>query len=186
MAMKTEQTADSPYQTVSSRTAYQTKFVTMIEDDIIHPNGQPGVYSYLRFNGAVTIVPVDQDGNVYLVKVWRYPTKKFTWEVPMGRLDNPDDQPLETAKRELMEEAGLTANQWTELARLHPHPSTSNELATIFLAQDLTQQDYTDVNEVSDVKKCNWQEIDELIQSGQMSNGEAVTALLLAKRKLAI
>lgn len=174
----------SPYKTLSSKIAYQNTYLTIIEDQIIHPNGQPGLYSYQSRPDGVVVVPIDEQGNIFLIRVWRYPIQQYIWEVPMGTHDSPDELPLQAAKRELMEEAGLVADKWTTLARLHPYPSFSDGQVTHYLAQRLEQQPHTDTNEVAEVKKFSWSDIDRLIQDGQLSNGEAITALLLARQKM--
>ncbi len=179
----TKPAPDSPYTTVDSKIAYQNQFMTIVEDQIIHPDGRPGVYSYRSLSKSVAIVPVDRDGGIYLVEVWRYPIQRFAWEIPMGGIESADESPLVAAQRELLEEAGLKAQQWSKLARIHPCPSVSDEQAIYFVAQQVQQQPHTDTNEVSQVKKFTLKQINQLIESGQLTNGQAITAILMAQRK---
>ena len=174
----------NPYQTTNERVAYQTRYMTVMEHSIIHPDGQPGVYSFISLPGAVVIVPVTEDNQIYLVKLWRYPINKFSWEIPMGGLLDSDEQPLVAAKRELLEEAGLIANRWEEVAKNHPYSSTSNEMVTVYLARDLTQQSFTDTDEISKVKLFPVETVMEMIDTGEISNGEAINGILLALRFL--
>ena len=172
----------NPYQTTNERVAYQTPFMTIMEHSIIHPDGQPGVYSFMSLPGAVVIVPVTEDNQIYMVKLWRYPINKFSWEIPMGGLLDKDEQPLVAAKRELLEEAGLVANRWDEVIKNYPYSSSSNEMVTVYLARDLALQPFTDTNEISEVRAFPIETVMQMIDAGEVSNGEAINGILLAQR----
>jgi len=132
----------------------------------------------------VVVVPVDEENNIHLVKLWRYPVQQFSWEVPMGGLLDKNEPPLVAAKRELLEESGLIAERWDELAKTHPYSSTSNEIVTVFLARGLTQQPFTDTNEITEVKAFPIDQVLHMIDEGLITNGEAISGIMLAERFL--
>lgn len=106
---------DNPWQTCSSRVVFDNGHLRLFEDDVIQPDGLPGSYAYLRLGVPVVgIVPVTDDGNVYLVRQWRYPWQQNSWEIPAGHAEG-DEEPLAGAQRELAEEAGLQASSWEPL-----------------------------------------------------------------------
>ena len=100
----------------------------------------------------------------------------------MGGLLDKDEQPLVAAKRELLEEAGLVANRWDEVTKNYPYSSTSNEMVTVYLARDLAVQPYTDTNEISEVQAFPVETVLQMIDTGEISNGEAINGILLALR----
>ena len=117
--MFTESSFENPWTTISSEVKYENPWIKLKEDKVITPAGTEGIYGVVSFkNKAIGIVPVDENGNVYLVGQWRYPLEAYSWEIPEG--GGPEgEKPLETAKRELKEETGLMASKWTLLGKLH-------------------------------------------------------------------
>jgi 8-oxo-dGTP pyrophosphatase MutT (NUDIX family) len=106
---------DNPWQTRSSAIVYDNGRFQLREDRVVQPDGAPGTYTYMRLAWPVVgIVPVCDDGQVYLVRQWRYPWRRNSWEIPAGH-GEPDEQPLHGAQRELAEEVGLQAASWEPL-----------------------------------------------------------------------
>jgi ADP-ribose pyrophosphatase len=107
---------DNPWQTTSRRTLFDDGRLRMFEDGVVQPDGEPGIYTYLQVaTPIVSIVPIDTDGHVYLVRQWRYPWGCNSWEIPSGGAE-PGEDPLAAAQRELAEEVGLAAAHWEPLA----------------------------------------------------------------------
>ena len=129
----------NPWKTKSQRAVYDNPWISVREDQVIQPNGSPGIYGVVHFkNKAIGILSIDHDGYIYLVGQFRYPLNEYSWEIPEGGCPE-DENPLEAAKRELLEETGLSAGQWQELGRAHLSNSVSDEEAIFFLATDLVQ-----------------------------------------------
>ena len=121
---------------VSSRVAYRGSLLRVNEDEVTLPDGSTALREYVVHPGAAIILPMFDDGSVLLERQYRYPVGQHFYELPAGRLE-PDEAPLETAKRELLEETGYVAAEWRELGRLHPCIGYSDERIDFFLAHRL-------------------------------------------------
>lgn len=125
----------NPWQTLSTRVVYENKFIRVREDQVIQPDGAPGIYGVVEFHGCVGVLPIDTDGKVHLVGQYRYPLQQYSWEIPEGAC-HPGESPLEAAARELREETGLTGKlEW--FGTSHLSNSVSDEIAHYFLATEL-------------------------------------------------
>lgn len=131
----------NPWTTLSSRWLYENNWIRLREDRVINPSGNEGIYGLVKFrNRAVAVIPIDEQGNTWLVGQYRYATDNYSWEVPMG--GHPVDQPaVEGAHKELAEETGLRALRMSELMRVELSNSVTDEVGTAFVAQQLTQGD---------------------------------------------
>lgn len=135
LAMSTE----NPWKRLSGQTVYENPWIEVREDQVIRPDGKPGIYGVVHYrNKAVGVLPVDDDGCVYLVGQYRYTLNRYSWEIPEGGCPEGED-PLEGAKRELREETGLEAAQWRVLGTAHLSNSVSDEEAILYLATKLIQ-----------------------------------------------
>src|ERR1700712_2143002 len=128
---------ENPWQVKSETTVYDNPWINLTEYQVINPSGNPGIYGKIHFkNRAIGIVPLDADLNTYLVGQYRFALNEYSWEIPEGGGPLADD-PLDAAKRELLEETGLTAANWTEIQQMHLSNSVSDELCIIYLATGL-------------------------------------------------
>jgi 8-oxo-dGTP pyrophosphatase MutT (NUDIX family) len=126
----------NPWQTDSSRVVFDNGHLRVRHDQVVQPDGQPGNYLYLEvLTPVVAVVPVDRDGNVYLVRQWRYPWGRNSWEIPSGGGEG-DESPQAAAERELGEEVGLSASSWESLGTGYSS-ATIRGRWHIYLAQDL-------------------------------------------------
>ncbi len=170
----------NPWTTLSAREVYTNNWITVEEHDVINPAGGKGLYGKVHFkNKAIGIIPIDAEGNTWLVGQFRYTLNAYSWEIPEG--GGPlGTEPLESAKRELKEETGLTANRWQLLMRLHTSNSVTDEEAFIFLAEDLE----TGVHELEEteadlvVKKLSLREAVEMVLNGEITDSMSVAGLL--------
>src|SRR5688572_17803927 len=127
----------NPWITLSGEEKYDNRWINVTEYQVINPSGGRGIYGKIHFkNKAIGVIPVDDEGNTWLVGQYRYTLNAFHWEIPEGGAPQGED-PLEAAKRELQEETGLTATKWSVLTRLHTSNSVTDEEGIIFLAEDL-------------------------------------------------
>jgi len=129
---------ENPWQRLARRVAYQNAWITVYHDEVTRPDGRPGIYGVVHYdNRAVGVVALDDQDRVLLVGQYRYTLDVYSWEIPEGgaRLD---EEPLEAARRELLEETGYSAAQWQTIARAHLSNSVSDEEAFCYLATQLT------------------------------------------------
>lgn len=126
-----------PWVRHSRRVAYQNQWISVLHDEVLRPDGTPGIYGLVHMrNAAVGVVALDDQDRVVLVRQHRYALDHLSWEIPEGGV--PRDEPaLEGARRELREEAGVEAATWRQLARVHLSNSITDEVGTLFLATGL-------------------------------------------------
>ena len=130
--------AHNPWQTLASEVKYHNPWISVREDQVLNPGGGRGIYGVVSMkNKALGIVPLDAEGNTWLVGQYRYALHEYSWEIPMGGGPVGLDI-LTSAQRELREETGLSAARWTRIARLHTSNSVTDEEGFVFLAEDLT------------------------------------------------
>lgn len=169
----------TPWQTLGSEERYNNPWITVTEHQVINPSGGKGIYGEVHFkNIAIGILPLDKDQNTWLVGQYRYPLKAYSWEIPEG--GGPlDADPELSAKRELAEETGLRTGNITEIQRMHLSNSVSDELAIIYLAQDLTQGEAAP-EETEDLKlmKLPFSEAYQMVIDGKITDSMSVAAIL--------
>ena len=122
--------------TLATRTVYTNPWLTLREDEIERADGSRGIYSVVDKHDGALVVPWDGE-RVWLVGQYKYPLRRFCWELPQGAIDDRDASPEETARTELLEETGLRAGRLELLARLHYSPGLSSQAFHAWLATDL-------------------------------------------------
>ncbi|MBA2502957.1 MAG: NUDIX hydrolase [Pyrinomonadaceae bacterium] len=126
----------NPWRTVSSREVYDNPWIRVREDDVVRPDGEPGIYGVVHFkNTAVGVLAIEED-HIYLVGQYRYTLNRYSWEIPEGGCPE-GEEPLAAGQRELEEETGLHAARWQKLGEAYLSNSVSDELAVWFLATEL-------------------------------------------------
>lgn len=169
----------NPWTTLSSRPVYENPWIAVREDQVIRPDGQPGIYGVVHFkNVAVGVLPVDEAGRVWLVGQYRYTLDVYSWEIPEGA-GAPGETPEETAHRELREETGLRAGRLEFLGRAHLSNSVSDEVAFVFRATRLEAGDSNpEGTERLHVRRVEWAEAWSMLQHGEITDSMSVIALL--------
>lgn len=179
--------AHNPWQTLASAPQYQNPWIRVREDQVINPKGGAGIYGVVSMkNKAIGIIPLDAEGNTWLVGQYRYPLNEYSWEIPMGGGPVELDV-LESAQRELREETGLLAARWTRIARLHTSNSVTDEEGFVFLAEDLTQTDW-EPEETEDLRlwKLPLAQAVALAMRDEITDAISVAGLLKAEKVLAM
>lgn len=176
---------ENPWVTHSSKEIYDNPWIKLTEHDVTNPGGGRGIYGKVHYkNWALGIIPLDQDQNTWLVGQYRYTLEEYSWEIPMGggKLDVPL---LESAKRELKEETGLTAGKWTELCKIHTSNSVTDETGFAYLAEELTEGE-TEFEETEDLKvwKLPFEEVITMCERGEITDSLSVAAIYHLARKL--
>lgn len=172
----------NPWKTESSELKYENKWISLTEHKVLNPAGNPGIYGVVHFkNTAVGVIPVDADGNTWLVGQYRYPLGKYSWEIPEGGCP-AGESTLECAARELEEETGLRAQNFTPILEMHLSNSVSDELAIIYLATGLSEhRPQPEETELLEIKKLTFDEAFKLLEEGEITDSMSVAGLLKVK-----
>ena len=168
--------------TLQSDIRYETPWIKVTNHEVLNPSGKPGIYGVVSFkNLAIGVIPIDEEGNTWLVGQWRYPLELYSWEIPEGGgpLGIP---PLESAIRELKEETGLSARQYTEICRMHTSNSVSDELAIIYVATGLTPgESAPEESEDLQIRKVPFAEAYQMVMDGKITDSLSMVGILKAK-----
>ncbi len=168
---------------VASERVFDGKLLHVRRDQVRLPDGGTATREYIVHPGAVLVVPVRDDGRLVVERQFRYPLDRVMIEFPAGKLD-PGEDPLATAKRELIEEAGYTASEWTPLGNVHTVVSYSTEAIAFFVAEGLAhvgaKLDHGEFLELIDMS------VDEMLAAldrGEITDVKTVAALLMYARR---
>jgi len=173
------------WKTKTSKVVYENPWIKVCHEEVVTPKGTDGIYGVVHFkNTAIGVLPIDEDGNTWLVKQSRYSLNQYTWEIPEGGCPQGEN-PLEAAKRELEEEVGLKAHHWQEFMRLHLSNSVTDELCIVFIARDLfVGQQQLEASEDIEYQKIPLQDAIAMVMRGEITDGISVAALLRAAQGL--
>lgn len=175
----------NPWQIIAEKRIYDNKWINITEYDVINPNGGKGIYGKVHFkNLAIGIIVLDDELNTYLVGQFRFALNEYSWEIPEGGGPLEID-PLESAKRELLEETGLVANDWKLILKMHLSNSVTDEYSLIYLARQLKQ--HTAMPEETEqliVKKIPFHEAWQMVENGLITDAMSVAAFQKVKLML--
>jgi 8-oxo-dGTP pyrophosphatase MutT (NUDIX family) len=169
---------DNPWIRLARRLVYENPWITLWHDDVLRPDGQPGIYGVVHYhNRAVGVVALDEHGRVLLVGQYRYTLDLYSWELPEGGAA-PGEELLPAARRELLEETGCTAAHWEELLRAHLSNSVSDEEATIYLARGLTDgKPQPEGTERLQVRRVPFADALAMVERGEITDAMSVMGL---------
>lgn len=177
-----EQVKVGPWRRKSRETVYDNPWISLEHHEVLAPTGNDGIYGVVRFkNRAIGVLPISEDGDVWLVGQHRYPLDRYSWELPEG--GGPlTEEPLNAAKRELLEETGVRAEHWSELAVFDISNSVTDEVAVCYLAWGLTDGDtqQADPTEDLDVRKVKFKTLLEMVMNGDITDSLTIIMVLKA------
>lgn len=161
-------------QIISSKEVLHNKLFRVVDEVATDPSGFEIHRFIIRHPGSAVMMAVDEENRVLLVRQFRLPAKQELWELPAGRLD-PGESPLEAAKRELREETGYEARQWTELVSFWPSPGYVDEKMDLFVARELTAGAQAQMpDERIEIRWFREEELGDLIRTGQIHDGKTI------------
>ena len=175
----------NPWKKYGSRVVYENPWIKVREDQVIGPSGHASIYGVVDTRIATGVVALTPDNQVYLVGQFRYPTDEYSWEIIEGGADEAEN-PLETAKRELREEAGLKAGYWIQLGgECHLSNCFSSEVGYLYLARDLKEVgSQPDETEILELKKVPFKECLRMVETGEIKDAITIIAIFRAERLL--
>jgi len=176
------------YRVLDSETVFEGHVFSLHRDTVAMPGGGDSVRDVVRHPGAVTVVALDDDDRVVLLRQYRHPVGRYLWELPAGLRDADGEPPLETAKRELAEEAQLAAGRWSLLTTHFSSPGFSDEMVLAYLAEDLSDVDrpegFVVEHEELDMtlERVPLADAVQRVFDGDIRNSSAVAGILAAAR----
>ena len=166
---------------LSSEEIFDGVAIHLFRDEILLPNGNKGVREVIRHPGAVCVLPITADGQVVFVNQFRYALDKVTLEVPAGKLEKGED-PFESGKRELEEEAGCVAETYRDLGKFYPTPGYCGEIIHLYAAKDLTfTKQNLDEDEFLNVERIPLDRAVEMVLNNEIRDGKTQAAVLKVK-----
>ena len=157
----------------------------VVKDQVLLPNGKTSVREISLHNGAAAIIPILPDGRVLMERQFRYAHGRVMLEIPAGKLDTPDEIPLEAAKRELREETGAIAKKITYLGSIAPSPALINEIIHLYLAEDLSfGESQLDDGEFLDVEYIHIDKLYDMVMRGEITDAKTQIAILKTREIL--
>ncbi len=172
----------NPWTTLRSEKVYESPWIEVTKHDVLTPNNTEGTYSTVHFkNLAIGILALDKDLNTWIVGQYRYPIQQYSWEIPEGG-GQLNVAPLDSAKRELLEETGITANKWTKIQEMYLSNSVSDEYCILYIAQNLSfGEAHPDDEEELVTRKLHFNELYEMVISGEIMDSLTIATVLKTK-----
>ena len=176
---------NGPWTITDSQIKYSDSFVILAVDEVIRPDGEKGKYATVKLRHGVSILPIDEDGMVYLTRQFRYAVGKDSLEVVSGGIDHESDEPLEIAKKELKEEAGIEAKDWTFLGWIDMDTASVNCPVHLFLAQNLKFKE-KEQESTEDIKtlKRSLSEAFQMVMDNNITHSPSCVLILKAYQHL--
>lgn len=169
---------------VKRELAYKGTVLNVYKDYMEFANGNTAEWDYIHHDGAAAVVPVMEDGRILMVRQYRNALERYTIELPAGKLDDPDEQGIVCASRELEEETGYRSEKLEWLITLRTTVAFCNEKIEIFVARDLIpSKQHLDEDEYIDVAAYTMEELKEMIFSGEIEDSKTVSAILVYEVK---
>ncbi len=171
----------NPWTKLSSEIKYENPWIKVIEDKVKNPAGNDGIYGVVHFKThAIAVIPLDENNNTWIVGQYRYPQQSYEWEIVEGGCKE-GTSPLETAKRELIEEAGLSADNFELILEMQLSNSCTDEVSYTYIARGITYVgEQPEEDELFVIKKLPFAEVYEMAMRGEIRDGLSVASILKA------
>lgn len=167
--------------TLSSEKIFDGRILHIRRDTVRLPDGGEGVREVVDHPGGVCVLALDSENRALLVSQFRYPYEKVLWEIPAGKLEVGED-PARAAVRELKEETGAVAGEFTSLGELYPSPGYCGEIIRMYFARELTfGETHLDEDEFLNVERVPFDQLVERVLSGGIRDAKTIAAVLKAK-----
>lgn len=171
--------------TLKTEEIYNGNIIKVRNLTVSLPNGKEATRDIVLHPGASVVIPVNDNGELYMVRQFRKPLDLTTLELPAGKLDFPGEDPRLCAERELMEETGLRAEKIEHVISMHTTPGFCNEVIHMYIATGLTQGEAcTDEDEFLDVEKMHVSKLVNMILEHKITDAKTIIGVLLAERQI--
>ncbi len=172
---------------IASEEIFDGIIMHVYRDTVKLPDGKEAFRELMRHIGAVCVIPVTEDNEVIVERQYRYPINKIITEIPAGKLNSKQEDRLLAAKRELLEETGITADNWLDMGELYCACAYSDEMINVYLATGLHfGERKLDEDEFLDVKKVPLKELVDQVMRGEIADSKTQIAILKTARHLGI
>jgi 8-oxo-dGTP pyrophosphatase MutT (NUDIX family) len=175
----------NPWKKISEEIKYENQWIRVDEHQVLNPAGNPGIYGKVHFkNLAIGIIPLDEENNTWIVGQYRYPLDEYSWEIIEGGGTIGVD-PLESAKRELLEEGGIIAEEWELLTKLHTSNSVTDEVGFIYIAKKLSfTESIPEETEELQLKKIPFNHLVQLAMEGKITDAISLAGIFKLALKM--
>lgn len=175
----------NPWLIKTTQVKYDNPWIRVDEHQVVNPAGNPGIYGVVHFkNIAVAVIPLDENNNTWIVGQYRFPHHRYEWEIPEGGCPE-GSTPLETAKRELLEECGLLAENFEMILEMQLSNSGTDEVSYTFVARGITiTQSEPEETEVLQIKKIPFEELYQMVLGNEIRDALTIASVLKLKTML--
>jgi ADP-ribose pyrophosphatase len=173
-----------PWSIVQSHAIYADPWISVRKDDVVRPNGQPGTHSVVQLKPGVCVLAMDEDRNVFLTEEFHYGVGRITLEAVSGGIE-PGEDALSTAQRELQEEIGIEAEEWTDLGTVDPFTASVVSPTRLYLAEGLRFGDHA--QEGTEIIRCVKLSLIEAVQkviNSEITHGPSCVVILKAHLRM--
>ena len=169
---------------LTSKQVFDGVVVKLFVDEVELPDGKKSVREVVRHPGAVCVIPIDENGDVIMIKQFRYPFEEVLYEIPAGKLEIGED-PYEAAKRELEEETGVNASKIEYIGTMYTTVAILDEKIHMYLATGITYKDaHPDEGEFLEVEKIPLSTLVDMVMDGKIPDSKTQIAILKAEKLL--